>query len=210
MARQVKVFSGIFLAVLFSFLFTRSVWAKAITITPNTPDEAVFVSRVNSALHTLSLCKNPNVKALYQKIEASEKIILIAPITDDPKPRRHGSKERWHTDKDGKGGAIVYVPPHRISGKRDKEVNVFLHEFVHAHDILFNFYNKSVPVRERRATFFQNIYRSLEMKPLRADYHGEFPTLDYQKARESGKIDEVADYILNHNDLNDGANKSAA
>src|SRR5262249_2071212 len=123
-----------------------------------------------------------------------------------------GTRTRGHTDPDDKkskgagrdkpSDATVYLPPDAVElGKNFWNSGTLAHELTHAIDLANGRYNKDVKVRERRATSTQNVWRSHTGKTLRTSYHSRFPTLDYQEAMRTGKMDEYVNYIFTRSDL---------
>ena len=169
---------------------------------------SVFVSKVH---HNLQEAKAHSVylHQLINRIEASSQRLLIHAITDDRSTwHRSGEKSRSHTEILGqkKRGtfkdAVVYINVNRITVKhKSYRSGVLMHELVHGFDDLYGLDNRDYSIRERRAVFFQNVWRTQHGKKPRHSYHKRFATLDYQSAKKAGLLDHYVQYMLHHNNL---------
>jgi len=85
--------------------------------------------------------------------------------------------------------SIIYINTNRIT-RTHKTYNsgTLIHEIVHATDLANGNYHSSYPIREKRAVFFQNIWRNTHSKELRTSYHGRFETNEYQKSKNAGEL----------------------
>lgn len=150
---------------------------------------------------------------LIQKIKKSSSTVTIKAITNDKSTwHKSGKKSRSHTkalDNKNRGAArdvatnsIIYINKNRIT-KTHKSYSsgTLIHELVHAADLANGKYHSSYPVREKRAVFFQNIWRRTHARKLRADYHNRFVTNEYQKAKKSGGVKRFVNYYFEHNDV---------
>lgn len=171
-----------------------------------------FKNKVNSNLSEAARGSIYLAK-LIQNIKSSRSTITIKAITNDRSTwHNSGKKSRSHTeslDNKGRGAerntptnSIVYINTNRITrSHRTYASGTLIHEIVHASDLANGRYNSSYPVREKRAIFFQNIWRNLHAKELRTDYHGRFETKEYQIARKNGKVKQFVEYYFTYNDL---------
>ncbi len=150
---------------------------------------------------------------LIQNIERSASTVTIKPITNDQSTwHKSGKKSRSHTealDNMGRGAArdtatnsIIFINTNRIT-QTHKTYNsgTLVHELVHALDLAHGKYHGSYPIREKRAIFFQNIWRYAHSRELRTDYHGRFETNEYQKSKRSGKLNQFVKYYFEYNDI---------
>ena len=154
-----------------------------------------------------------HTRRLIDEAGRSRHPIRIRALTDDPKTwHRNGDASRSHTRvvrrraEDGQtrgvAGARIYINPKRISAT-DKTYShgTLIHELVHALDLVNDHYHEDYVIREKRAVFFQNIWREAHGKRLRKHYHKKFDTLEYQQASENGRIGEFVEYYFTHDDL---------
>ena len=150
---------------------------------------------------------------LIDEVNASARVIRIRPLTEDPETwHRGGDSTRSHTlalkRKSPATGlrkvskAIIYINPFRIL-RNDKSYShgTLIHELVHALDLVSDRYHDNHIFREKRAVFFQNIWREAHGRRLRKHYHKQFDTLDYQQAVDSGQVATFVDYFFTHDDL---------
>jgi len=177
-------------------------------------DEPRFYEQLRKMLaEEFSGSKDPIIRRLYETAKASPATIHIRPMTDDRSTwNSDGTRTRGHTDPDDKqskatgrdkpSDATVFLPPDAVEpGKNFWNSGTLAHELTHAIDLANGRYNKDVKVRERRATFMQNVWRSHTGKTIRTSYHDRFPTLDYQEAMRTGKMDEYVRYIFTRSDF---------
>lgn len=171
-----------------------------------------FKEKVNTYLSEAKR-SSIHLAKLIQNIEKlSSSTITIRPITNDQSTwHKSGKKSRSHTDAldDMRRGAarntaansVIYINTNRIT-QTHKTYNsgTLIHEIVHASDLANGKYHSSYPIRERRAVFFQNIWRSTHAKKLRTDYHGRFETDDYQKAINLGTLKQFVSHYYEYND----------
>lgn len=171
-----------------------------------------FKSKVNI---NLSEAKNssPYLSQLINSIQRSSSTITIQPITNDRSTwHKSGVKSRSHTkavdnksrgaERNTKTNSIIYINQNRVNqAHKSYDSGTLIHELVHAHDLAYGKYNGSYPIREKRAVFFQNIWRDTHLKTLRTDYHGRFETKEYQKAKQAGKLNQFVNYYFAHNDI---------
>lgn len=149
---------------------------------------------------------------LIQNIKRSSSTVTIKPITNDKSTwHKSGKKSRSHTkahDNKSRGAerntptnSIIYINTNRITKTHKSYTSgTLIHELVHASDLANGKYHSSYPIREKRAIFFQNIWRNTHSKKLRTNYHGRFKTDEYQKAIKSGKIKQFVSHYFEYND----------
>lgn len=157
--------------------------------------------------------KSPYLNDLIRAVETTPSVIYIFPITDDQKTwHSSGDQTRSHTDaRDGKSrgaarstatDSYVYINPDRVDpNNRTFGRGTLVHELVHALDLAKGQYNTDYMVREKRAVFFENIWRESHGHSLRDSYSGRFPTQEYQSKKASGRIAQFVDYYYRKNDI---------
>jgi hypothetical protein len=187
--------------------------AGLVTEPPAGVDEPRFYEQLRTMLIEFSRSKDPFIRRLYETAKASPGTIHIRPITDDRSTwNSDGTRTRGHTDPDDRrpksegrstpSDATIYVPPEAVEpGKGFWKSGTLVHELTHAIDLANGRYNAKVTIRERRATFMQNIWRSHSGAALRTSYHDRFPTLDYQEAVRRGALEEYARDIFTRSDF---------
>ena len=194
--------------ILLLFLVSYSSLIKADLVFEGSND---FKSKVETNLFE---AKNSSkyLAKLIQNIERSSSTITIRPITNDKSTwHKSGKKSRSHTkalDNMSRGAArntatdsIIYINTNRITQThKTYDSGTLIHEIVHASDLAHGKYHSSYPIREKRAVFFQNIWRDTHSKKLRTDYHGRFETNEYQKAKKSGELNQFVQYYFAYND----------
>jgi hypothetical protein len=166
--------------------------------------ERYLVKSKKVSLHT---------RNLIEALEQSPMLVRIKPITSDPETwHRNGESTRSYTrqlrsrkDRNNKrqlAGAVIYLNENRVSrSSRSYFRGTLIHELVHALDLVSGRYHEDVVVREKRAVFFQNIWRQAYDRPLRSSYHRKFATLEYQQAIESGQVKRFIDHFYRYSDL---------
>lgn len=176
-------------------------------------DEPRFYERLGKMVADLETSGDPILRRLVEAAKASPAKIRIRPITDDRSTwNSDGTRTRGHTDPDDKrskasgrtspADATVYVPPEAVEpGERFWKSGTLVHELTHAIDLANGRYSPTTSIRERRATFMQNVWRARTGYTLRTSYHERFPTLDYQEAARRGSMDEYARYIFTRPDF---------
>lgn len=154
-----------------------------------------------------------HTRELIETIEKSPKLVRIKPITSDPQTwHRNGDPGRSHTrqlrSRKAKGkkrqivGAVIYINEKRVSRSSQSYFRgTLIHELVHAMDLVGGRYHEDVAVREKRAVFFQNIWRQAHDRPLRTDYHKKFDTPEYQQAIDSGRVNQFVEHFFRYDDL---------
>lgn len=183
--------------------------AQARVVVEGPPD---FTAKVRANLsHAKQL--STYLRQLISAAEGSSKQISIRPITDDPKTWHYsGKKSRSHTEAndDKKRGrprvsptdAIIFINEHRIiKTHKSYRSGTLIHELVHAVDLVKGNYNGDYVIREKRAVFFQNIWRDKLGKSLRKSYHKRFSTDEYQNAIRDGGVTYFVRHYLSNNDL---------
>lgn len=174
------------------------------------PDK--FMLEVNATLDEAQTVSK-YLKKLIQKIKQSKRCVIIRPITNDKSTwHRSKKKSRSHTEvlhssrsstnENIPVDAVIYLNPNRIS-KENKtyKKGILIHELVHALDLVSGHYNSDYIIREKRAVFFQNIWRDMNLIKLRSDYHGRFKTQEYEYMKKKGKVDMMVNYCLSHDDI---------
>ena len=76
-----------------------------------------------------------------------------------------------------------------------------IHELVHAHDLAYGQYSGDYSIREKRAIFFQNIWRHLQARKFRSHYHRRFKTVEFQEALNSKTVEEFVSYFFSYDDI---------
>lgn len=154
-----------------------------------------------------------HTRELIEALERSPMVLRIKPITSDPDTwHRNGDPTRSHTRRlrarSGKKkkhhtvGAVIHINEKRVSRSNGSYTRgTLIHELVHALDLVSGRYHDDVVIREKRAVFFQNIWRQAHDKALRTHYHSKFDTLEYQQAADRGEISRFVDYYFKYNDL---------
>ena len=172
-----------------------------------------FHDDLRKAIALLERARDPLIPRLVAAARAAPATITVREITADNSPwHESGDADRGHTDPaDGKpkrrcrakpADAIVYVMRSGVQpGTRRWKNGLLVHELVHALDLAAGRFHADGPVRERRAVFVQNVWRSELGYPLRADYHDRFATLDYQEAAKKGALARYAEYIFTRADF---------
>ncbi len=196
-------------AILLLFIVAYSSCMKAALVIDG-PDD--FIKKVNA---NLSEAKGSSIhlSRLIQNVINSSSTITIKPITNNKSTwHKSGKKSRSHTealDNESRGTArsdatnsIIFINKNRIT-KTHKTYNsgTLIHEIVHASDLANGKYHSSYPVREKRAIFFQNIWRNTHSTKLRTNYHGRFETIEYQSAKKTGTLKEFVQYYFAHSDI---------
>jgi len=172
-----------------------------------------FEDHVRAALATLAHGTDPIFRQLHEALLSAPGVITFRKMNDDTATwARGGDPDRGHTEpadgrpkREGRGSstdAIVYIPLNAVQpGSERWRSGLFIHELVHALDLATGSYNPDYRIRERRAVFMQNAWRERSGFPLRASYHGSFPTLDYQYAKSLGITASYFEYIFGRSDF---------
>lgn len=154
-----------------------------------------------------------HTRRLIDAVNEAALLIRIRPVTDDPGTwHRSGVSSRSHTrvvrqrDRERKQSAnlraVIYINPARIEpGHKSYKRGTLIHELVHALDLVRDRYHSDYVIREKRAVFFQNIWRQAHGKRMRRHYHNKFDTLEYSQAEDAGRVDDFVDYYFAHDDL---------
>jgi hypothetical protein len=207
--------TGIVLAALaLCAAFAHAEEARKGLIVEPAPDAGKhFDAQLQSALMMLAQSKEPLLKRLYDAVQASPAAIRIRPITDDRSTwHPDGDRTRGHADPDDKrpksagrskpADATLFIPPDSVDPSSSHwRSGVLVHELTHALDIANGRYSPELSVRERRATFMQNVWRNHIGSGARTSYHGRFALLDYQEAVRTSSLDEYARYIFTRADF---------
>ncbi len=176
-------------------------------------EEKKFNDNIRSSIQEMS--EDPYLRQVWLAARHAPAPIVITPMSDDPKSwHRDGSRTRSHTEpmdhlpkrygRSKPTPAIIFINPNRVDPwHRTYGRGTFAHELVHAIDLAYGRYHRNVRVREWRAVFVQNIWRDLRSYKLRNNYHGRFPTLEYQSAKKSGMIPAQLDEIFSGDDFSD-------
>lgn len=156
---------------------------------------------------------SPHTKRLIDTLANASRRVRIEPVTEDPSSwHPGGDPTRSHTraargkskaiKKQRPVDAIIYVNENRINPSHKSYTRgTLIHELVHAHDLTAGLYHKDFVIREKRAVFFQNIWRMWHSKKLRSHYHKKFDTQEYQQALNTGLTGQFVDYYFQYNDL---------
>lgn len=189
-----------------------------------------FKDRVWALMDDLMTSSKPGLRLLYERLLRSPVPITIRSISDDastwhvketrmaPRKRPAARGRRSHTDpsdskprgarRDRPTGSTIFINPFRLNPSDGTyKSGTFVHELVHALDLAYGLYNSAVKIRERRAVFFQNMWREAKGEDLRENYHGKFVTDDYQRAVRAGRagrpndVAAVTAHLLLHNDF---------
>ena len=140
---------------------------------PRAGAEAKFYRQLLTALDSLKASDVPLMRELHAAVLAAPKSVSFRPIIDDPVTwHRDGDRNRGYTDPADGGkkslgrsqptDAVIYIPRHAVEpGSPRWKSGLLVHELVHALDLIEGRYHPSDPVRERRATFVQNVWRQL-------------------------------------------------
>lgn len=196
-------------ALCISFVVFCSSYTQANVLIDGSSD---FKRKVNFYLND---AKNSSIylKELVKTAANSSRTIRITPITDNPSTwHANGKKSRSHTealDSQRRGterntstNSVIYINENRITlNHKTYKSGTLIHELVHALDLANGKYHRDYSIREKRAVFFQNIWRQSHGKKLRSDYHGRFKTLEYQNAVASGKVKQFVKHYFVNNDL---------
>jgi hypothetical protein len=200
------------LAILMS-MWACGAAAGLVTEPPAAVDEPRFYEQLRAMLVELSRSEDPILRRLHETARASPAAIRVRPMTDDRSTwNSDGSRTRAHTEPDDRqpksagrdkpSDATIFLPPEAVEpGKGFWKSGTLVHELTHAIDLANGRYNPAVAIRERRATFMQNVWRGHTGAALRTSYHGRFPTLDYQEALRRGALEEYARYIFTRSDF---------
>ena len=176
-------------------------------------DEPRFYEQLKAMLGEFAHSKDALIRRLYESASAAPAKIHFRPMTDDKSTwNSDGTRTRAHTEPDDKrskgegrskpADATVYLPPGAVEpGDTNWKSGTLAHELTHAVDLANGRYDRDVKLRERRATFMQNLWRSHSGYTLRTSYHKRFPTLDYQEAVKRGDLDEYARFIFTRSDF---------
>lgn len=180
---------------------------------PPSPKNPEFYKKLHAALTKFEQSGDPNIQRLHAAVVAARGTINFREMTEDKTTwSSDGDSDRGHTEPtDGRPkregrtkpvNATIFIPKSALeSGGPRWNSGLLAHELVHALDLTTGRYNSDYTIRERRATFIQNIWRHHVSSPLRTTYHGKFPTMDYQYASKQGSIAEYADYIFTRADF---------
>jgi len=197
--------------LLFLFALISPSWVQARLVIDGSSE---FHQKVNHYIKDARNCSD-HLEKLINAVVNSSKIIKITPITDDPLTwHASGEKTRSHTEaiddllrgsgRKTKTKAVIYINEDRITlNHKTYNRGTLIHEFVHALDLANGKYHGDYIIREKRAVFFQNIWRKTHQKALRSSYHGRFKTLEYQNAVASGKIKQFVEHYYSNNDIPD-------
>jgi len=184
-------------------------------------EHQLFYERLREAVASLATDTDPTIRRLHAAAGAAPARIMFRPITDDRRTwSSDGDRDRGHTEpadsspkQEGRTrptGAIVHLPPWGVDMTIKRWSNgLLVHELTHALDLATGRYHPNNRMRERRAVFVQNFWRDRIGAELRTDYHGYFPTLDYQEAKRQRRIDEYVGYLFTRNHFPDTAANTA-
>jgi len=182
--------------------------ARLVVDGPAHAADPAFYRKLGAMLDSLARSNDAYIRRLHDAAAAAPGAIRFREMTDDPATwSSDGDPQRGHTEPDdgrpkreGRSAptdATVYIPQAALEpGSPRWRSGLLVHELVHALDLASGRYNRDYTVRERRATFMQNLWRHDVGSRLRVSYHGRFATLDYQFASEHGEIAAYAGYIF--------------
>ena len=180
---------------------------------PARSDNTDFNGKLKAALESLRKSEDPYIRQLHAAVVGAKGTIRFRQMTEDRSTwSNDGDPDRGHTEptdgrpkKDGRTAptdATVFIPQAALDpGSPRWNSGLLVHELVHGLDLTTGRYNSDYTVRERRATFIQNIWRKRVGSGLRVSYHGKFATLDYQYAAQHGTIPDYAKYIFTRPDF---------
>ncbi len=200
------------LALLLVLAAGRAGATLVVTAPAGAPD-APFYRNLSAMLDSLAQSSDPVIRRLHDAAAAAPGAIRFREMTDDPATwSSDGDPQRGHTEPDdgrpkreGRSAptdATVFVPPAALEvGSPRWRSGLLVHELVHALDLASGRYNRDYKVRERRASFMQNVWRHDVGSRLRVTYHGRFATVDYQVAAQQGAIAAYANYIFTRADF---------
>ena len=201
------IYRGVRYGVFLSILCVPSVCNATVEIN----GDSAFKNNVRQALTEAQ--KTLEISKLIAVAQQAGKRVIIRPITNDTSTWHYsGKKSRSHTEaidnkqrgiaREKPTAAVIYMNPNRVKPThKSYRSGVLFHELAHAVDLVQGNYHGDYRIRERRAVFFQNIWRAQKGKSLRTKYHDRFDTLDYQKYKASGDLYWFVDFYLKNNDL---------
>ena len=172
-----------------------------------------FQRKLLAALANLERSDEPYIRQLYSAVKAASGTVTFRQMTDDRATwSNDGDPDRGHTEptdgrrkREGRTAptdATIFIPKSAVElGGPRWNSGLLVHELVHTLDLTTGRYNRDYTIRERRATFIQNVWRHRVGSQLRVSYHGKFATLDYQYALEHGTIAQYADYVFTRADF---------
>jgi len=194
-------------------LAAPAVCARLVVGDPASTESAAFTRQLGTALDALAKADDPRIRELVAAAAAAPGSIRVRQLTDDPATwSGDGDRNRGHTEPaDGRPkregrttptDATIFVPLAALEpGNARWNSGLLVHELTHALDLASGRYNRDYTVRERRATFMQNLWRQHVGAELRVSYHDRFATLDYQHAVRSGELALYAHYIFTRADF---------
>lgn len=192
------------LVVLFSMSLANTVSARI-----NIVGSSDFKNKINHVLKDAQ-SSSPHLERLVNSAKQSLVSITIKAITNDRSTwHASGKKSRSHTealDSRSRGAprsvatdSVIYINVNRITAThKSYKSGTFIHELAHAVDLVKGNYHKDYMFREKRAVFFQNIWRNKHGKKLREMYHQRFKTREYQESRMKGTITNFVNYYFNY------------
>lgn len=172
-----------------------------------------FQDRLREALAVLARSDDHRIRALHAAAEGAPATIRFRRMTDDPSTwSSNADPERGHTEpgdgrpkREGRSRpteAIVHLPISAVEpGSTRWKSGLLVHELVHALDLATGRYHADYTIRERRAVFMQNIWRSHTSYRLRSSYHGRFATLDHQQAARDGTVETWVAWVFERSDI---------
>ncbi len=157
-----------------------------------------------------------HIKRLIETAENAAVVIKIRPISDDPatfhKRAKKDAKCRTVPSDKAKPdlarseptGATIYLRGGSVDpGNKAYNKGNTMHELALAVDLATGHYHADQNIREKRAVFFQNIWRDAHDKSLRNRFSGTCTTEEYAKAKANGQIDQFVAHYFSENDLPD-------
>jgi len=169
---------------------------------------AAFERKLGEMLDALARSNDVYIRRLHDAAATAPGAIRFREMTGDPATwSSDGDPQRGHTEPaDGRPkragrhaptDATVFIPQGALEvGSPRWRSGLLVHELVHALDLAAGRYHGDYTVRERRATFMQNVWRHDVGSPLRVSYHGRFATLDYQFAAAHGELAAYASDVF--------------
>lgn len=187
--------------------------ARLVVQDPAQAVDPAFDRMLGAMLDALGRSNDAVIRRLHDAAAAAPGAIRFREMTDNPATwSSDGDPQRGHTEPDDRRpkregrnaptDATVFIPQVALEvGSARWRSGLLVHELVHALDLASGRYNRDYTVRERRATFVQNVWRHDVGSRLRVSYHGRFATVDYQSAAQHGAIAAYADYIFTRADF---------
>lgn len=217
--RRRWLLGAVVVAALLTLVLSIRPAAAVLVLTPppeaSDPQHKAFYANLAEAIQAVAKHDDPILRKLHAEAVAAPATIVFRPITDDRTTwASDGDRERGHTERADRRkkrqgashpvGATIYLPPWAVEkSNRRFGSGTLVHEMTHALDLAAGRYSPVAALRERRAVFIANIWREHAGYRLRGSYHGQFPTPDYQAAKQAGRIADYAAYVFTRADFPD-------